>query len=74
MRFDAKSYDKLFPRPKEAPKVESNVETFKPTEEEQELQDDIDTVEELLEEEQEDVSEGSGEEVENERNSGLDTE
>lgn len=74
MRFDAKSYDKLFPRPKETPKVESNVETFKPTEEEQELQNDIEPVDEIVEEEQVDVDESSGEEDENERDSGLDTE
>ena len=36
MRFNSQAYDKLFPRQTEVEHVESSVETFKPSETEQE--------------------------------------
>ena len=36
MRFDSKAYDKLFPRKKEKENIESAVDTFTPTTDEQE--------------------------------------
>ena len=35
MRFNSKAYDKVFPRKTEVERVESSVETFKPSEDEQ---------------------------------------
>lgn len=48
MRFDCNAYDELFPREStiEKDKVESAVETFKPTEEEVEESEEIEEVRE----------------------------
>ena len=49
MRFNAEAYEKCFPPVKEVEKVESAVETFKPTEEALK-QEDEDKVEKMVEE------------------------
>ena len=52
MKFRADVYDKVFPRPVKREKVESNVETFKPSEEEEvieQVQEEV-TEEDVIEE------------------------
>ena len=49
MRFNAEAYEKCFPPVKEVEKVESVVETFKPTEEALKNEDE-DKVEKMVEE------------------------
>ena len=61
MRYRADVYDKLFPRPIKHEKVESNVESFKPTEEEEVRETPTEEVTDV--EEVEEVSEPSEEEV-----------
>lgn len=64
-RFNSQAYDKLFPRTQEVEKVESAVETFKPTEKEQKQEET--TVEKAVEEVViENETEGSDVEVESE--------
>ena len=61
MRFRADVYDKLYPRPQKREAVESNVDSFKPSEVEQETESVAEVAEELQEEEvaeTEEVSEG----------------
>ena len=63
-RFNSQAYDKLFPRTQEVEKVESAVETFKPTEKEQKQEVET-TVEKAVEEVViENETEGSDVEVE----------
>lgn len=50
MRFNSDVYDKLFPRKKEVEKVETVVDSFRPTEEEQASETKGDTVVEPIEE------------------------
>lgn len=50
MRFNSDVYDKLFPRKKEVEKVETVVDSFRPTEEEQVSETKKDTVVETIEE------------------------
>lgn len=65
-RFNSQAYDKLFPRTQEVEKVESSVETFKPTEKEQKQEVEA-TVEKAVEEVViENETEGSDVEVESE--------
>ena len=47
MRFNSEVYDKLYPRQKEKENIETAVETFTPTADEQEVDDDDETVEEV---------------------------
>lgn len=48
MRFNSEAYDKLYPRQKEKENIETAVETFTPTADEQEVDDESDeTVEEV---------------------------
>ena len=67
MRFRSDVYDKLYPRPKRKEVVESNVDTFKPTEQEVAEVDaeaevtEVDEVEEVEEVEAEAESEVSDE-------------
>lgn len=50
MRFNSDVYDKLFPRKKEVDKVETVVDSFRPTEEEQTSETKKDTIVETIEE------------------------
>lgn len=50
MRFDNDVYDKLFPRTKTVEKVETVVDSFRPTEEEQGVKKEDDTIVEPIEE------------------------